>query len=724
MQKMIARLEGIVRAADPRQNIYLNNQRANMLGQLLGTMTNSPGNVSTRLQYASELLNAGRSAEAARAFKSIQEWVEENNVGMTRQTRSEIEMHIGLSYLRSGEQRNCISNYNSQSCLFPISTAGVHKFQDGSRLAMKAFSDHIKTNPNDLAARWLFNVAAMTVGDYPDKVPAELLISPELFKSEYDMPRFPNGAASAGLDVENLAGGCIADDFDGDGLLDVVMSEWSLQGKLRMFHNNGDGTFTERTREAGLAGLMGGLNIMQTDYNNDGFPDILVMRGAWLGSGGRFPPSLLRNNGDGTFEDVTETAGLMAMHPSQTAAWFDFDNDGLLDLFIGNETTTGDVHPCLLYHNSGDGTFVECAKESGLDIKAFVKGVASGDYDNDGRPDLYLSVRERSNFLLHNDGPAPGHSKEHPAWRFSDQTAKAGVGSQTYSFPTWFFDYDNDGYLDIFVSGYAATVGQVAAEVLGLDHGGERARLYHNNHDGTFSDVTKAAGLYKILVAMGSNFGDLDNDGWLDMYLGTGDPSFFTLIPNRTFRNNGGKGFQDVTTATGMGHLQKGHAVAFADFDNDGDQDVFAKIGGAYEADTFHNALFVNPGNTNHWITLKLEGTKCNRAAMGSRIKINVDTGSGIRSIYKTVSTGGSFGASPLRQEIGLGPATAITSVEIYWPVTGKTETFKAVGMDKFYRIKEESGQAEEYFPKRFKLPVDPIEILSNHRHIGPAIAP
>src|SRR6185295_783690 len=136
-----------------------------------------------------------------------------------------------------------------------------------------------------------------------------------------------------------------------------------------------------------------------------------------------------------------------------------------------------------------------------------------------------------------------------------------------------------------------------------------------NKGDGTFEDVTKAAGLYKVIPAMGLNFGDLDNDGWLDFYLGTGNPEFSTLVPNRMFRNAGGKFFQEVTTATGTGQLQKGHGVGFADLDNDGDQDIYAVTGGAFTADNYRNALFLNPGNTNHWLKLKLEGTKSNRVA-------------------------------------------------------------------------------------------------------------
>ena len=175
---------------------------------------------------------------------------------------------------------------------------------------------------------------------------------------------------------------------------------------------------------------------------------------------------------------------------------------------------------------------------------------------------------------------------------------------------------------------------------------------------------------------MGANFGDLDNDGWLDFYLGTGDPSLSTLIPNRMFRNADGKFFQDVTTSGGFGHIQKGHGISFADFDNDGDQDIYEVMGGAYAGDNYRNVLFLNPGHGNHWITLKLEGIRSNRAAMGARIRVTVQTAQGERSIYKTVSTGGSFGASPLRQEIGLGQAKAIRSVEIFWPTHRENTNF------------------------------------------------
>jgi hypothetical protein len=506
-----------------------------------------------------------------------------------------------------------------------------------------------------------------------------------------------------GLDANDLAGGVIVDDFDNDGFYDIVISAWDLNGQLRYFHNNGNGTFTERTSEAGLVGEVGSLNIQQTDYNNDGLLDIWMLRGGWLGKAGRMPSSLLRNNGDGTFTDVTEEAGLMSFHPTQTSRWFDYDGDGWLDLFIGHESTDPkDPDWCELYHNNRDGTFTECARACGIKIAAFVKGVACADYDNDGRPDLYLSVRGGKNILLHNDGPDVSGQ-----WHFSDVTARSGpISEPIYSFGTFFFDFDNDGWEDLLVFGYYLPhgVADVAADYLGLPNGGARPKLYHNNRDGTFSDVTEATHLNRICHTMGHNYGDLDNDGWLDFYCGTGDPDFRTLIPKRMFRNAEGKFFQDVTTATGTGHIQKGHGVAFADLNDDGAQDIYIALGGAYTGDGARNALFLNPGNTNHWVKLKLVGVKANRAAIGARLQVTLQTPAGPRDLYRTVSSGGSFGSNPLRQEIGLADASAITAVEIRWPGSNTRQRLTGLELDHSYEIHEGDNSAIAMKIHRVKL--------------------
>jgi hypothetical protein len=209
---------------------------------------------------------------------------------------------------------------------------------------------------------------------------------------------------------------------------------------------------------------------------------------------------------------------------------------------------------------------------------------------------------------------------------------------------------------------------------------------------------------------MGCNFGDLDNDGWLDFYVGTGDPDYTTLIPNRMFRNEGGRRFQDVTTSGGFGQLQKGHGIAFGDIDNDGDQDIYSVVGGALPGDNYQNQLFANPGHGNHWLKLQLEGVKSNRDALGARIKVVLQTPAGERTLYRIVSSGGSFGASSFRQEIGLGDATAILHAEIFWPATGQTQFVPGLSIDHAYHIREGVGSAVALELGRFALPTAPTQ--------------
>jgi hypothetical protein len=191
-----------------------------------------------------------------------------------------------------------------------------------------------------------------------------------------------------------------------------------------------------------------------------------------------------------------------------------------------------------------------------------------------------------------------------------------------------------------------------------------------------------------VLATMGSNFGDFDNDGFLDMYLGTGEPSFATLIPNRMFKNVEGRRFAEITGTSGTGHLQKGHGVACGDWDRDGDVDVFIETGGAVNGDKYHNILFQNPGQGNHWLTVKLTGKKTNRAAIGARIKV-VTAGLKPLTIYRHVSSGSSFGANPLEQTIGLAKAERVARLEIYWPTSGTTQVFRDIAADQAIAITE-----------------------------------
>ena len=607
---------------------------------------------------------------------------------------------LGVAYMRFAETRNCVHRHTSESCIFPIRGAGVHADREGSEAAVGYFNqvlEHADPGSDEyLRARWLLNVAQMTLGRYPGEPPEPFRIEPEVFDSDEPFPRFEEIAPRLGLNSFDLAGGAIADDFTGDGLLDIMVSTSHTSGQLRFYVNDGKEGFTERTTSAGLDGLVGGLNLVQADYDNDGDVDVLVLRGGWWRRVGRHPNSLLRNNGNGTFTDVTFEAGLGEAHyPTQTAGWADYDLDGDLDLYVGNEsgksvrfdeTEVDDASaPGQLFRNDGDGTFTDVAAEAGVENLKYAKGVIWGDYDNDRYPDLYVSNGGGANRLYHNNGDGT----------FTDVAKESGVIRPYGSFAVWFWDVQNDGALDLFVAAYGgprlpADVKSVAAGYLGLPNpGGELARLYLGDGRGGFREVGREWGLGRTTLPMGSNFGDLDNDGFPDFYLGTGYPYYEGLMPNVMYRNRRGQGFADVTTAGGFGHLQKGHGVVFADLDHDGDQDVLEQIGGAYPGDAYGNVLFENPGFGNHWIKVKLVGRETNRLAVGARLRIDIEEDGERRSIHGRVSSGGSFGANPLRREIGLGRAETIDLLEIYWPVSDTTQRFRNVAVDQSIQITE-----------------------------------
>ena len=592
-----------------------------------------------------------------------------------------------IGYLKMGELDNCLSPTGALICTLPLEGFAAQTDTEGASNALDLFRQLLEMDPDNIKARWLLNIGHMALGTYPRGVPDEYLVPREALGSDYGIGRFYNVAASAGLFTLDNAGGSIMDDFDNDGLLDIVTSTLDPCGPLDYFHNDGNGIFTEYSSRAGLDGQLGGLNIVQTDYNNDGWMDITVVRGGWLSDTGQMRKSLLRNNGDGTFTDVTHESGLARnTYPSQSAAWADYDNDGDLDVYFCNESELviefGRERlkfPSELFRNNGDGTFVDVAPGARVTNSRFCKGAVWGDYDNDGDPDLYVSNNGSENRLYRNDG----------AGTFTDVALELGVTEPIWSFPTWFWDYDNDGWLDLFVADYGAEVQDVAADYLGLPTDRGRPRLYKNDGAGGFIDVTREAGLYRINVTMGGNFGDLDNDGFPDFYLGTGYPQYEAVMPNRMYRNNGGEGFVDVTFSGGFGHLMKGHGIAFGDLDRDGDQDIFAQIGGMFAFDYFANALYENPGHGNRWITVRLVGVESNRAAIGARIKVEIATDSGRRSVYAHVNSGGSFGASSLEQQIGLGQAQRIILMEVVWPTSGTTQVFPDLPLDTHFEVRE-----------------------------------
>jgi hypothetical protein len=584
------------------------------------------------------------------------------------------EQTLGVAYLHRAEIDNGAYR-SSDVCLIPAAGRSFANTADTER-AIEHFSQYLQLRPQDLEVRWLLNLAYMFVGKYPGGVPPHLVIPPAAFASTEDVGRFRDVAPQAGLNVFATAGGVVVDDLAGTGRFDVVTSNFYSCGPLHYLSNNGDGTFTNRTAAAGLADQVGGLNVIQTDYNNDSCKDLLVLRGGW-----EVPQrkSLLRNNCNGTFTDVTEASGLARPATStQAAVWTDINNDGWLDLFVGNEDTASQ-----LFLNKGGVRFEDISLSAGVDRLAYSKGVAAGDYDNDGYDDLYVSNFDGNNFLYRNN-------RNHT---FTEVGLAAGAPGPGRGFATWFFDYDNDGWSDLFATSYFLSVDETARTYLGLPNNAPSLKLYRNLGNGTFRDVTVDVGLAKVFMPMGANFGDLDNDGYLDIYLGMGTPSYASIAPHVLLRNKEGRTFVDVTASSGTGELHKGHGIAFADLDNDGDEEIVAEIGGATPGDAHAMRVFENPGHGNDWLRVKLVGVKTNRAAIGSRITVTVEDGKGARrSIHRTVGSGGSFGASPLEQHFGLGKTARIVELEVFWPASATRQRLGEVAHNQVIEVTEGSA--------------------------------
>ncbi len=254
-RRMVERLADLRANLDVRGAIYANDERVKLIRKLLPTQMAPGPRGSLLADLANQLLLSGQPAEALDAYQALEDFSATNHMELSMDTRKGVRIGKATALLRLGEQENCLMSHNSKSCYLPLEPAGFHQLTRGSRGAITLFTEQLGMYPGDLSSRWLLNLAYMTLGEYPAKVPAAWLIPPQVFASDYALPRFPEIAGALGLDVDGLAGGCIIDDFDNDGFLDLIVSAMGLNSQLRYFHNDGDGHFTERTQEAGLQGL-------------------------------------------------------------------------------------------------------------------------------------------------------------------------------------------------------------------------------------------------------------------------------------------------------------------------------------------------------------------------------------------------------------------------------------------------------------------------------------
>lgn len=700
MKKELARLA--VRDTFPDNFGFTNSHALTVYRRLIKNETINARKNQLYYEMTWQYIFAGYPDSAIWSMKRIPDVIWEN----ARKSNPEFDREFisGLAYLRVGEQNNCQFYHNAYSCIMPLSEEAFHRDTRGSKLAVNYFRNVLDRSPDHYTARWLLNVAYMTLGAYPSGVPEEYLIDFNKWPQDNTVPYFKNWGSDLGVDTKTFYGGSITEDFNNDGYMDIFATSGDLLTNVELYMADGKGGYHRHTSHANLDGITGGGNCTHGDYNNDGYEDIYIIRGGWLGkkAGKLHPNSLLRNNGDGTFTDVTMETGLLDYFPSHTAGFADYNQDGWLDLFVGNE----DGYSQLFMND--EGVFKEVSTRAGIFVNTMVKGSMWGDYDNDGLIDLYVSVAGGNNYLFKNQGPnAKGD------YIFKDMAGYANVQKPWHSFPTFFADVNNDGWLDIFCASYPSDMARLSHQYIIDTANIEFSKLYLNQKNGTFRDVAEEYNLHRSIEAMGLNYGDIDNDGWLDFYVGTGFPSFEALIPNLMMRNNEGKEFLEVMNS-GFSHLQKGHGIGFADMDNDGDQDVYVSLGGFMEADMFWNMLLENPGNDNNWITIDLEGVESNRSAIGSTVTVRALEKDGtVRTFYRQVNPGGSFGSSSLQLEIGLGTCTEIEVVSVVWPNDMQQE-FPKVKINTTYKLKEGGSlKVKKIKPFKFKAP----ENGGHHHH-------
>lgn len=527
--------------------------------------------------------------------------------------------------------------------------------------------------------QWLLSVALRqvkgTVPALPNNVVFPALEAPD----RPALLEFENMAPSLGLDRKDGNGTVAWGDYDGDGRPDVFLAGSGTF--VAVFHNDG-GRFHEVTEQVGLAKVPSGYSLNLVDYDDDGKLDLYISLNGWSGP---MRNRLYRNTG-GKFVDVSAQSGADDPGDGFVSLWGDLDNDGLLDLVVANGVLKDGSVPQIL-RNNGNGTFTNVTKAAGLDEPPAYGaiGIALGDYDKDGRLDLFINGLEPApNRLYHNDGRL----------HFTNAAGRAGVLQPTHNgFVCFFTDYNNDGWPDILTTSLADWNSTVEGLRQGYHPPSPKAvhpdasRLFRNNADGTFTDVTWQARLFYPMGTMGAGAGDLDNDGCVDFYFGTGDPQMSRLEPNRFFHNNCDGTFTDLTNYVGFARPgNKGHGVAFIDIDDDGDLDLYAQLGGHYPGDWAANAFYRNrKGNRNHWLQIELTGVKSNRFAIGAQVTAKMQ---GL-TVYREVKGSSGFGSTePYRVHLGLAQHEVVDSLEIRWP-SGLVQRFAGVAANQALALRE-----------------------------------
>lgn len=665
--------------AIPDRYYYLNSLRAqayaNIENSVIGTQR-----IQFLYNYASELLYSGKTSECRAKLYQLLDVMQFDEDDIQKDN-APIHLLIGLSYIYEALSKE---NHESYSTFFQLKKE--YNIKESSLILIKqskeTFEKLAQLFPDDKYYRWINKLLDSWInGRY---------MFEESIQDDWNMDklRFKESANITGIRHKGMIGGICVADFNKDGYYDFFSGSIGLNDALFYYEGNSDGIFTLQSKEALLEGSIGGGSIIQGDFNNDGFPDVYIVRGGTLSLNGRQPNSLLKNNGDGTFIDVTEQAGLLDFYPGNHAHFVDFNNDGYLDIFVANESLTSyfrNAIPSQLFQNNGDGSFTEVSKKYGLDISQMIKGSIWLDINNDGLLDLYLSIEGDKNRLFLNKGYQSPDDK----WLFEPISDAAGASLPIQSGYCVANDFNQDGWEDIFVFGTKPN--EVTSFYLNpfMENPSSTFEpiLFLNKGDGSFQKADSTWMIDYDLMVLGGASGDLDNNGYPDIYTGNGNSHIQTMIPNTLLRNSG-RSLPVDSSPSGTSFLYKTYSAQMVDINFNGKLDIMASSGGFFEFERQTPLLMLNESESSgSWIQIQLEGTSANKQGIGSLIQVITKGHDGKKhNWFHRISTN----QSPSVAHIGLGQAKEIAEIKINWPdANGNVQIIKDVSLNKPIKIKQ-----------------------------------
>jgi tetratricopeptide (TPR) repeat protein len=562
----------------------------------------------------------------------------------------------------------------------------LRRYEQGIGYARLACKD----DPSEVRYKWMLRTQTIMAGLPESTIPPPLRL--HLPPAAPSPVHFIDVTKKAGVENFALGRGVAWGDFDRDGYDDLFVC--AERAPFRLFRNLGNGQFVDVGKKMGIIDPVGlgcyGASFV--DYDNDGFEDILLTSNGWGGTNRLF---LFHNDEGRRFIDVTSKTGLGGAINAFGASWADYDNDGRLDLAVAVGIAEPDGNNLRLFHNTGGGTFRDVSLEAGLTKRAKWISVGWGDFNNDGYPDLVAASFDKGCTLYENVRNG----------RFRDVSEKAGIESSAPCYTCEFFDYNNDGRPDIFVSTYPWKGLQWSDLKSMIEHQlngapapvGQQQLLFRNNGDSTFTCVSGEAGIAGMYGGMSSQVADIDNDGYPDIILGLGNPQVDWTEPMALFHNDEHGHFSDIAPTAGLNNFDMLHGIAFADYNHSGNQSFYGSFGGFYWGTRCEAHLYANRGSGKHALEIRLSGTRSNRDAIGARLKATV----GKRILYKCVSGGTGFGSmNSSLVHIGLGASNLVDRLEVNWP-SGIRQIFTDVPGGQCVQIVEGSSKLHPIFTFR-----------------------